>query len=498
MLTAERLPRSGKVRDLYDLPDRRLVLVASDRISAFDVVLPTPIPDKGRVLTGLSRFWFDETRSIIPNHLLATDVQAVVDGYAALLEAHGQDPRAVIPEDGFDAWRGRVMVCQPANVVPIEAVVRGYLSGSGWREYQAQGTVCGIALPAGLRESDRLPEPIFAPASKAPPGQHDENLSFDAAIDYAARNFNRGSVFGRAPAPDNLDIEVPALPRDLAAEILEAIRDASLVLYRYGAAVAAKAGIILADTKFEFGFPVTVHLDSPGPPEEHLRESDQLPQPIFTPASKAPPGQHDENLSFDAAIDYVARNFNRGFVFGRAPAPDDVDIEVPVLPRDLAAEILEAIRDASLVLYHYGAAVAAKAGIILADTKFEFGFPVTVHLDSPGPPEEHLRECRTPSMSFSLAPGTARERLTLIDEVLTPDSSRLWDATSYAPGGSQASFDKQFVRDWLQTQAWNKMAPGPELPRDVVEGTRARYVEAFERMTGASFQRYLEEDVIAT
>jgi len=378
MLTAERLPRSGKVRDLYDLPDRRLVLVASDRISAFDVVMPTPIPDKGRVLTGLSRFWFDETRSIIQNHLLATDVDAVVDGYAALLETHGQDPRAVIPVDGFDAWRGRLMVCQPANVVPIEAVVRGYLSGSGWREYQARGTVCGIALPAGLRESDRLPEPIF------------------------------------------------------------------------------------------------------------------------TPASKAPPGQHDENLSFDAAIDYAARNFNRGFVFGRVPAPEDVDLQVPALPRDLAAEILEAIRDASLVLYGYGAAAAARAGIILADTKFEFGFPLTVHLDSPGPPEEHIREWRTPSASFSLAPGTARERLTLVDEVLTPDSSRFWDAAAYRPGGPQASFDKQFVRDWLETQPWDKRAPGPALPEEVVEGTRARYVEAFERITGASFQRYLDDDVIAT
>ena len=376
MLTAERLPRSGKVRDLYDLPDRRLVLVASDRISAFDVVMPTPIPDKGRVLTGLSRFWFDETRSIIQNHLLATDVDAVVDGYAALLETHGQDPRAVIPVDGFDAWRGRLMVCQPANVVPIEAVVRGYLSGSGWREYQARGTVCGIALPAGLRESDRLPEPIF------------------------------------------------------------------------------------------------------------------------TPASKAPPGQHDENLSFDAAIDYAARNFNRGFVFGRVPAPEDVDLQVPALPRDLAAEILEAIRDASLVLYGYGAAAAARAGIILADTKFEFGFPLTVHLDSPGPPEEHIREWRTPSASFSLAPGTARERLTLVDEVLTPDSSRFWDAAAYRPGGPQASFDKQFVRDWLETQPWDKTDPGPALPDDVVAGTRSRYIDAFERITGGSFERYLGEDVI--
>ena len=378
MLTAERLPRSGKVRDIYDLPDRRLVLVASDRISAFDVVLPTPIPDKGRVLTALSRFWFNETRSMIPNHLLETNVQAVIDGYAMLLEAHDEDPRAVIPRDGFDSWRGRVMVCKPAQVVPIEAVVRGYLSGSGWKEYQARGTVCGIPMPTGLRESDRLPEPIFTPASKAPAGQHDENLSFDAAIDYAARNFNRGFVLGRNPSPD-------------AAE---------------------------------------------------------LP-------------------------------------------------ELPPIARDLAAEILEAVRDASLRLYRYGAAVAAKAGIVLADTKFEFGFPVTIHLDSPGPPEEHVREWREPSSSFSLAPGTVRERLMLIDEVMTPDSSRFWDAAAYRPGGPQPSYDKQFVRDWLAGQAWDKTAPGPELPDDVVAGTRARYVEAYERITGASFDRYLEEDVIA-
>ena len=378
MLTAERLPRSGKVRDLYDLPDRRLVLVASDRISAFDVILPTAIPDKGKVLTALSRYWFDETAAIIPNHLLETDVRAVIDGYAALLAAHGQDPGAVIPQDGFDSWRGRVMVCRPAHVIPIEAVVRGYLSGSGWKEYEAGGTVCGIPLPGGLHESD------------------------------------------------------------------------------------------------------------------------QLSEPIFTPASKAPVGEHDENLSFDAAIDYVARNFNRGFVLGRNPAPEAAELaDLPPIGRDLAAEILEAVRHASLLLYRYGAAVAAKAGIVLADTKFEFGFPVTVHLDSPGPPEEHLRAWRTPGTSFSLGPGMVRDRLTLIDEVMTPDSSRFWDAAAYAPGGPQASFDKQFVRDWLDGQAWDRTAPGPELPADVVEGTRARYVEAFERITGASFQRYLEEDVIA-
>ncbi len=293
MLTADRYLRSGKVRDLYQLPDGRLTLVASDRISAFDVVLPTEIPDKGRVLTGLSRFWFAETASMLPNHLLSTD--------------DGGDPDL----------RGRVMVCRPTDVVPIEAVVRGYLAGSGWKEYRDAGTVCGIALPPGLRESDRLPEPIFTPATKAELGEHDENIDF-----------------GRMAA---------SVGQDLA----ERIRELSLLVYRYAATLTGQRGIILADTKFEFG----------------------------------------------------------------------VD--------------------------------------------------------------------------------RATGELLLIDEALTPDSSRFWAAATYEPGRQQASFDKQFVRDWLETQPWDKTAPGPPLPDHVVAGTRARYVEAFERITGASFERYLREDVIA-
>jgi phosphoribosylaminoimidazole-succinocarboxamide synthase len=281
------------VRDLYELPDGRLVLLASDRISAFDVVLPTEIPDKGRVLTGLSRFWFGRTASIVPNHLLAT--------------SHGDEPDL----------RGRVMVCRPTDVVPIEAVVRGYLAGSGWKEYRSSGSVCGVALPAGLQESDRLPEPIFTPATKAEAGEHDENIDFE----------RMASTVGR----------------DLA----ERIRDLALRLYGYAAAVTEDAGILLADTKFEFG----------------------------------------------------------------------------VDPRT--------------------------------------------------------------------------DELLLIDEALTPDSSRFWDAATYAPGRPQASFDKQFVRDWLEGQPWDKTAPGPALPDDVVLGTRERYVAAFERITGASFDRYLEEDVVA-
>jgi phosphoribosylaminoimidazole-succinocarboxamide synthase len=316
MLAADRFVRSGKVRDLYTLDDDRLLLVASDRLSAFDVVLPTPIPDKGRVLTGLSRFWFAETASILPNHLLGTDPG---------------DAASIGPSD---ALRGRSMVCRRADVVPIEAVVRGYLAGSGWKEYRETGSVCGVALPPGMRESDRLPEPIFTPATKEEGGAHDVNISFDDMVDHLAA--------------------VAWLPGAAAGPVAEAIRDQALRLYRHGSAVAARAGILLADTKFEFGFV---------------------------------PGEDGD--------------------------------------------------------------------------------------------------------------GTYVDDLLLVDEALTPDSSRFWDAATYEPGRAQASYDKQYVRDWLEAQGWDKRPQGPELPDDVVEGTRARYVEAYERITGASFARYLEEDVIA-
>jgi phosphoribosylaminoimidazole-succinocarboxamide synthase len=304
MLHAEALfLRSGKVRDLYRIDDERLLLVASDRLSAFDVVMPTPIPDKGRVLTGLSRFWFAETREIVPNHLLGSDPADL-------------PPSLVADASTADELRGRMMIGRLAEVLPIECVVRGYLSGSGWKEYRETGAVCGEPLPPGLRESDRLPEPIFTPAFKAPQGQHDENIPFATTQ----------GVVGRERAHQ--------------------VREASIALYRRGAEVCARAGIILADTKFEFG----------------------------------------------------------------------------VLP---SGEVI------------------------------------------------------------------------LIDEVMTPDSSRFWEAADYEPGRAQASYDKQFVRDWLEAQPWGKTAPGPQLPDDVVAGTRSRYVEAFERITGASFARYLSEDVIA-
>ena len=314
MLAAESFLRSGKVRDLYGLGADRLLLVASDRISAFDVVLPTPIPDKGRVLTGLSRHWFDLTGSIVPNHLIGTSLEDL--------------PEADLPGSPEDL-RGRSMVCRMASVLPVEIVVRGFLAGSGWKEYLAHGSVCGVALPPLLNESDRLPAPILTPATKALVGEHDINIDFGSMIE------------------------------------------------------------ILADW---------------------------------------------------------------------APGGDDW------LGRDAALALAERVREVAIRLYELGAERCAAAGIVLADTKFEMG----------------------------IVDG----ELILVDEVLTPDSSRFWDAAAYEPGEPQASYDKQFVRDWLETQPWDKAAPGPELPDDVVAGTRARYVEAYERITGASFERYLREDVI--
>jgi phosphoribosylaminoimidazole-succinocarboxamide synthase len=297
--------RSGKVRDLYAVDADRLLLVASDRLSAFDVVLPTPVPDKGKVLTGLSRFWFAETAGIVPNHLIATDPAALPPSWTGR----------------SDELRGRMLLCRRVEILPVECVVRGYLAGGGWKDYAATGTVSGIRLAAGLREGDRLPAPIFTPSTKAEAG-------------------------------------------------------------------------------------------------------------------------HDEPISFDTLVDLL------------------------VAPGREAGALAEEVRDVALRLYAHGAAACARAGILLADTKFELGLA---------------------------GDGT----LVLADEVLTPDSSRFWEAAAHAPGGPQRSYDKQYVRDWLERQAWDKTDPGPALPDDVVAGTRARYVEAFERITGASFARYLHEDVIA-
>jgi phosphoribosylaminoimidazole-succinocarboxamide synthase len=272
---------SGKVRELYELDADRLLLVASDRISTFDVILPTEIPDKGRVLTGLSGFWFTLLRDIVPNHMLA------------------------IREDG------RSMECRRLEMLPIECVVRGYLAGSGWKDYQSTGATSGHALPEGLRESDRLPQPIFTPATKATSG-HDENIS-----------------------------------RDQAAELV-------------------------------------------------------------------------------------------------------------------GAEKFAEVERVSIALYSAAAEYALERGIIIADTKFELGYD---------------------------GDGT----LVLGDEALTPDSSRFWPADSYEPGRGQDSFDKQFVRDYCETTGWDKTYPGPEIPEDVVAGTRAKYVEAFEKLTGISFDAYLAD-----
>ena len=276
---------SGKVREIFELDSERLLLVASDRISTFDVVLPTEIPDKGRVLTGLSGFWFARTREIVPNHLLALRAD------------------------------GRSTECRRLEMLPLECVVRGYLTGSGWKDYEATGAVCGHQLAEGLRDSDKLPEPIFTPATKAQEG-HDENID-----------------------------------RARAAELV---------------------------------------------------------------------GQ----------------------------------------------ERFDEVERVSLELYGFASAYAAERGILLADTKFEFG------LDEAG-------------------------RLVLGDEAFTPDSSRFWPADEYEPGRPQPSFDKQFVRDYCETLGWDKTPPGPDLPDEVVAGSRARYVEAFERLTGLDFDAYLADpDVV--
>jgi phosphoribosylaminoimidazole-succinocarboxamide synthase len=272
---------SGKVRELYALDDDRLLLVASDRISTFDVILPTEIPDKGRVLTGVSGFWFKKTQDVVANHLLR------------------------LREDG------RSTECRRLEMLPIECVVRGYLAGSGWKDYRATGEVCGHRLPAGLAESERLPEPIFTPATKAVTG-------------------------------------------------------------------------------------------------------------------------HDENIDRAAAAELVG------------------------------AERFAEVERTALELYAVVSAYALERGIILADTKLEFG------LDSDG-------------------------QLVLGDEAFTPDSSRFWPAGEYQPGTTPASFDKQFVRDYCETLGWDKTYPGPELPADVVEGTRARYIEAFTQLTGIDFDAYLED-----
>jgi phosphoribosylaminoimidazole-succinocarboxamide synthase len=318
---ASRFVRSGKVRDIYRLGDGRLLLVASDRLSAFDVVLPTPIPDKGKVLTGLSRFWFAETARIVPNHLLGTDPEALPEELRLAVVRPSELARDD-DETASEALRGRMMICRELDILPVEVIVRGYLAGSGWRSYRDTGELCGLRLPEGLQEGDRLAEPILTPSTKAEAGEHDENITF--------------------------------------AEMIE---------------------LLGGDRR--------------------------------------------------------------------------------------ASDLAERVRAVAIRLYGYGAAVAERAGILVADTKFEFG----------------------------VDPATGE--LALADEVLTPDSSRFWDAATHQPGGAQPSFDKQFVRDWLEDQGWDKREPGPELPPDVVAGTRSRYVAAFERIARASFERYLDEDLIA-
>ncbi|MBK5221755.1 MAG: phosphoribosylaminoimidazolesuccinocarboxamide synthase [Acidimicrobiia bacterium] len=282
------LVHRGKVRDVYDAGEGRLLLVASDRMSAFDVVMAEPVPDKGRILTGISNFWFDQLADIAPNHLISSSIADFPEG--------ARHP----------GLEGRSVLCHRAEMLPIECIVRGYLSGSAWKEYRTSGTVHGMAMPAGLRDSERFPEPIFTPSIKAAVGDHDENISFDQAVDL------------------------------VGAEVAEAARAMSLALYARGAELAAQRGIIIADTKFELGF-----------------------------------------------------------VAGR---------------------------------------------------------------------------------------------LLVADEVLTPDSSRFWPADEWSPGTTPPAFDKQPLRDWLDGLDWDKDPPPPPLPPEVVAATRARYVEAYERLTGRPFE----------
>jgi phosphoribosylaminoimidazole-succinocarboxamide synthase len=276
----------GKVRDVYALSGDRLLIVATDRLSAFDVVLPDPIPGKGEMLTQISNFWFDKTAHIIPNHLLQVPLGEVLPA--------GTD---------LSLYAGRAVVTRRLKPVPVEAIARGYLIGSGWKDYQATGKICGIALPPGLKQAQQLPEPIFTPSTKAAVGDHDENVSFDAVVNAVGR------------------------------ELAEQVRDATLAIYRWAADYAAERGIIIADTKFEFG------------------------------------------------------------------------------------------TDADGGLY-------------------------------------------------------------VMDEMLTPDSSRFWPADEYRIGISPPSYDKQFVRDYLETLDWNKQAPGPHVPGEIIERTRAKYAEALERLAG--------------
>ncbi|MDD3554629.1 MAG: phosphoribosylaminoimidazolesuccinocarboxamide synthase [Deltaproteobacteria bacterium] len=284
------LAHMGKVRDVYELHDA-LLIVATDRLSAFDVILPTPIPDKGVILTQLSLFWFDFLKDTVRTHLIAHEV----DDYPAELQKFSEQ------------IQGRSMLVKKASPLPVECIVRGYLSGSGWKDYKKTGSVCGIPLPAGLVESSRLPEPVFTPSTKAQVGEHDENIDMNRVKD--------------------------------------------------------------------------------------------------------------------------------------------------LIGKDLA----DKIQDLSLKIYAKAAQKALESGVIIADTKFEFGL--------------------------------VNDELILIDEVLTPDSSRFWPADEYRPGGPQPSFDKQFVRDYLESIGWNKKAPGPVLPQEIVEKTRTRYITALERLTGRPFER---------
>ena len=380
----ERRPDSrGKVRDIYDAGEN-LLMVATDRISAFDFILPDEIPFKGEVLNRISAFWFDKFADIVPNHLVSIDPADFPEEFA----------------EYRDYLAGRAMLVKKAQTIPIECIVRGYLTGSGKKTYDENGTVCGIQLPEGLTEASKLPEPLFTPSTKAEIGDHDENISFERCCEIDPADF-----------PEEF-----AEYRDYLAGRAMLVKKAQTIPIE-----CIVRGYLTGSGKKTYDENGTVcGIQLP----EGLTEASKLPEPLFTPSTKAEIGDHDENISFERCCEIVGE--------------------------DIATQI----RDLSLKIYKAAAEYAATRGIIIADTKFEFGV-----IDG---------------------------KVTLIDECLTPDSSRFWPAASYEEGKIQPSYDKQFVRNWLKAN-WDMTGETPHLPAEVIDGTSERYREAFQIITGSQF-----------
>ncbi|HSB64605.1 MAG TPA: phosphoribosylaminoimidazolesuccinocarboxamide synthase, partial [Thermoanaerobaculia bacterium] len=415
------LHRRGKVRDVYGLGERLLV-VATDRLSAFDVVLPTGIPGKGVLLTQMSLFWFRLLADVVPNHVVTADVSE----YPVELRRFR------------DQLEGRSMIVLRTDVLPVECVVRGYITGSGWKDYKATGSVCGIALRRGLRESDRLDPPIFTPATKAETG-HDENIPYERMVETVgeerAAEARRVSLEIYARARAHAEARGILLADMIPNHVVTAdVGDYPPGLRPFREQLEGRSMIVLKTDVLPVECVVRGYITGSGWKDYKatgsvcgialpagLRESDRVDPPVFTPATKAETG-HDENISYET------------------------------MARTVGEERAAEARRVSLEIYARARAHAEARGILLADTKFEFG----------------VRD----------------GRLVWVDEALTPDSSRFWPREGYAPGRPQPSFDKQFVRDYLETLRWDKTPPGPTLPPDVVARTVDKYVEAFERLRG--------------